>query len=44
MIGRKMETGMGGEGVDTNMYINQGGLTALSSLVNKEKRAAVSLQ
>ena len=28
----------------TNMYINQGGLTTLSSLVNKEKKATVSLQ
>ena len=34
----------GREGVYTNMYINQGGLTILSSLVNTEKRATVSLQ
>ena len=34
----------GREGVYTNMYINQGGLTTLSSLVNKEKKTTVSLQ
>ena len=28
----------------TNMYINQSGLTTLSSLVNKEKRVTVSLK
>lgn len=43
MIGGRWKQGWEGS-VYTNMYINQAGLTTLSSLVNKEKKATVSLQ